>query len=514
MKKALIVAGIVIVLAVMSLALAVRIMLGGDRVKAAIEVQAAAALGQPVVVQMATPRLFPRPGLELGGVIVGARQSATIGRVRLSTGLRPLFRRRIEDAEVLVERGRIDVPWAIAAFAALTESAARPPGSFSTYPVTLGSIGAITLRQLDLVAGTRTVTVDFDSALTGDRLAVTRMTGRSEGSDFSASGEFSSLARRTGTFKVISSSLDLDTLLAFFAAATPEGGKQLASDAEGGKDPAAATPPFDVTVTIDAKRGRVLGAEFSDLATSSRMAGDDVRLDPLRVHLFGGRYDGTVTFFGSRGEPRFEWRGSVANLDAAQLAAFAGVSGSITGRLGGTLALATVGTDPQQAIHRTHGSARITITDGRIPGLEIVRAVILAFGKPSGERPGGSGEAFSRLAATLAVAAQTLTTEDLTFASRDFDLTARGRLALASQQLDFTADVLLSRELSAQAGRDLYRLARDDDRIVLPARITGTVSSPVVFIDIPSALQRALRNRAQDEVKSLFERFKRRIIKE
>ena len=70
-----------------------------------------------------------------------------------------------------------------------------------------------------------------------------------------------------------------------------------------------------------------------------------------------------------------------------------------------------------------------------------------------------------------------------------------------------------SRELSAQAGRDLYRLAREDDRIILPARITGTVGSPVVFIDIAEALKRALRNRAGDQLKSLFDRFRKKVIR-
>jgi hypothetical protein len=73
--------------------------------------------------------------------------------------------------------------------------------------------------------------------------------------------------------------------------------------------------------------------------------------------------------------------------------------------------------------------------------------------------------------------------------------------------------VTLSPELSAQAGRDLYRLAREGDRIVLPARITGTVTSPTVFVDVQEALGRALRNRAQDEIKSFLDRLGSRIKK-
>jgi hypothetical protein len=89
-------------------------------------------------------------------------------------------------------------------------------------------------------------------------------------------------------------------------------------------------------------------------------------------------------------------------------------------------------------------------------------------------------------------------------------MTGAGTLSLATQAVDFRTNVVLSQELSAQAGRDLYRVAREGDRVVLPARITGTVAAPTVFVDVGAALQRAIRNRAQDELKNLFEQFGRR----
>ena len=174
------------------------------------------------------------------------------------------------------------------------------------------------------------------------------------------------------------------------------------------------------------------------------------------------------------------------------------------------MSLAASGLDPQAALERARGTARIVVTDGRVPNLDLVRKVVLAFGRPTGERPGGSGEVFSRLAATLNVGGRALSTSDLTFVSRDVDMTGEGTLSLATQALDFRTNIVLSPELSAQAGRDLYRVAHEGDRVVLPARITGTVAAPTVFVDVEAALKRAIRNRAQDEIKSLFERLGRR----
>ena len=115
--------------------------------------------------------------------------------------------------------------WALSLLGALADSA---PSTRRTAPpaLTIESIGTLALRDVTLVAGSRTLLVDLDSSFTGgDRFVVRRIHGRSEGSDLVVSGELSSVARRTGTFTIDAQTLDLDGLMAFLAAATPAGAR-------------------------------------------------------------------------------------------------------------------------------------------------------------------------------------------------------------------------------------------------------------------------------------------------
>jgi uncharacterized protein involved in outer membrane biogenesis len=507
--RIVVIVAVAVLVVVAGLALAVRVLLGSDRIKAAIESQAAAALGSPVTIREAVPHLLPRIGLDLTGVTIGAKREVTIDRARLTTGIRALLGGRVEDADISVEDSRIDLRWALSLLGAL--AGADPKAPSSAPALTIESIGTLALRDVTLVAGARTLVVDLDSSLTdGDRFVVRRIHGRSEGSDLLASGELASVARRAGTFTVDAQTLDLDGLMAFLAAATPAGARENAPADAAGAPPAAAVP-LQLDLKVRARQGRALGAAFTNLETTGRMRGGAVVLEGLAMEAFGGRFAGSAGFDGSQREPKYEWRGTFENLDVPALVAFAGSPGSMTGRLAGTVALSAEGVEPLQAIERAQGTARVTITDGRVPGLDIVRAVVLAFGKPSGDHPAGSGEAFTRLAASLAVGGQMLRTNDLTLASRDLDMTGGGTLSLASLAVSFRTDVRLSRELSAQAGRDLYRIAREGDRIVLPARIGGTVASPTVFVDMKGVLERAIRNQVEDEVKSLFNRLGKRV---
>jgi hypothetical protein len=92
----------------------------------------------------------------------------------------------------------------------------------------------------------------------------------------------------------------------------------------------------------------------------------------------------------------------------------------------------------------------------------------------------------------------------------DFDLAGDGTLAPRDWSIALAANVTLTEELSRQAGRDLYRYARKGRRIVLPVIIGGTLFEPTASIDVGQAAGRALRNRLEEEARSLLERVMKR----
>ena len=134
-------------------------------------------------------------------------------------------------------------------------------------------------------------------------------------------------------------------------------------------------------------------------------------------------------------------------------------------------------------------------------------AVVLAFGKPSGAPPPGSGSAFSKLTGHFTVAGQVMRSKDIALASRDFDMAGEATVRLPSGAISMRADVRLSRELTAQAGTDLRRYAQEDGRVVVPATISGTIAQPTVFIDIAAAVNRALQNELKRKLNDLFKKI-------
>ncbi len=500
MKKLAFGALVVIVLLLVGAAIAVRVILGSDRVRAAVEAQASAALGQPVRVGAATAHIFPSVSLELRNVSIEGTTTA-LNSVSVETGMRGLLSRRVEDARVRVADSRIEVPWLLALMSSLARAPAPPPGTSPAF--TIASVRAIELRRVELPAGKYVARIDADGTLVGDRLDVTSVSARAQDSELTATGEISSLSRGTGKFTIDADSLDLDSLLACATAATPAAPPGESS----APPPHAAAASFAFDVAVKAKQGRAATIPFTDLASDIHATSTSVLLRPISLRAFGGEFAGRLAMDTSGKLPQLLLTGDAKGVDVAAVAAFAGSPKAISGTLSGKLAIACACRDVASSLSHLTGDGNFTITDGVIPGLQLVRTVVLAFGRPAEQAPAGSGERFSKLAATFQIAGGMVTTRDLTLTSRDFDLRGKGNIAVVSGTLAFDTDVVLSRDLSQQAGRDLYRYAREGDRVVLPARISGTMSSPRVLIDVADAMKRAMKNEMEQQGRSLLDRL-------
>jgi hypothetical protein len=133
---------------------------------------------------------------------------------------------------------------------------------------------------------------------------------------------------------------------------------------------------------------------------------------------------------------------------------------------------------------------------------------VLFFGRPAPDTAVGSDE-FERIDASFSLASRVFHADSFSMRSRDVDIAGMGTLNVESKALDGGLSLSLSEELSAQAGTDLARYTSEDDRVVLPARIGGTILAPRVTIDAAAAVKRGLRNELQRRLKGLFEGFGR-----
>lgn len=498
-RKAVLVAAAVLVAGGVTLMLYARSVLASENVRRMLESQLTARLGQPVQIGSAAASIYPNVTLELADVAIGSPSIVSLENVAVRTGLRGVFSRRVEDAQIRVSNGRALLPAALRLFAAFYRTPAQPADDGG---LTIVSIELISMRNVELVLGQSSLQFDMESAFRGDRLDVTRLTAHSARTQFDAAGAITSGGE--GHFTVTASQLDFDELLALTSGLSSPVGPGRATD------PAQPEGSMRLTLDITAPTGRLADYEFSNIAAKLESKPPRLSVSPLSLGAFGGRFEGALEVATSTSPPGIELHGKIANIDVAQLAARAGRPGSISGRLAGTLTMTAAGADAATMVRSAHGAVAADVSNGVIPGLEMVRTIVLAFGKPSGAPPPGSGSAFSRIAGHFTVQNGLLRSNNVTFASRDFDMGGKASLAVQSGAIDAQMDVVLSKELTAQAGTDLRRYAASDGRVIVPAHISGTLSHPTISLDLAAAMRRALDNELKRRAKSWLDELLRR----
>jgi hypothetical protein len=462
-------------------------LVSGDGIRLALERQASAWLGQPVRIATASAQLLPRPGIRLGDVTVGEPPSLTLGSIAVSTDLGALIRRRLENAELVVSDSRIQMPLPFAS------RGAPAADSSAGEAIRLISIRSIALDNVRLVSRGREIVVSADSALEGTRLTVRRFDAESGGTALSAEGIVELAPRVDATMRVTATLLDVDQLLALAEAFSPHAGST------------AAGPPPRIAARVSAERARAGGLEVRQFATDLQADSQNVSLSPLTFQLFGGRYQGAITArLGQAIEASL--RSRIVDLDVAQLAAFGGVPGAITGTLTGAGTFTGRGADFAAVLRSARGEGTASVVKGTIQRLNLIRTVVLFFGRPAPDAAPAT-DAFERMDLRFTLADQAFTAQAFALQSSDADIVGSGTLSVDSKAINGQLDLSLSEALSAQAGTDLRRYTREGDRIVLPARIGGTIGQPQLSIDVGAALRRGLGNEVRERLGDVLERF-------
>jgi hypothetical protein len=466
----------------------------GDGARLALERQATRWLGQPVAIGSATVHIFPRPAISLRDVRAGDPVRIVLANVQLSTRLKPLLSRRIEDADVIVSNSRIDMPLPFA-------MPVTAPGSTTTATpeeagVRVVSVRAITLRNVTIASRGRQITVSADSSLSSAHLNLDRFTATSGETSLEVSGLVQLTPRLDAQLRVMANHIDLDDLIALADAFSPRAARRTSTGPAPGL-------PGRIMARVSAETARASGIDVRQFATTLVAQGNRITLSPASFQLFGGRYQGMIDIDSESTSLKATVRAQIAGLDVAQLAAFGGAPDTISGRLSGAGTFNGRGVTIGDALAAAAGEGTVTITNGALKRLGLVRTVVLFFGRPApGVTP--STDHFDRIDATFALVQEVLAASAFSLHSPDIDLVGQGTLTIPSKSLDGQMDLSLSEALSAQAGTDLIRFTRDGNRVLLPATLGGTLDAPRVSIDAGAAVRRGLRNEVERRLRNIL----------
>ncbi len=516
-KRILVAALLVLVLGGTALFFWARAALTGPTVRVAVAKQLTEALGQPVAIGELSVQIFPRISLDVGDVHIGAPARITVKKLHIGTALGALLSRKIEHADLKLDGARIELPLPAFAPASANASAGKPahqapaaPEHPSTSaPVEIVSVDEIVLNDVELVAGTQTLTGDIELEPHGVNALTIRKLALGAGStNISITGEVTDVAKSEANLTMQAGAIDALQLLGFVDAfsATPE---LAALSASGGG-------PMQVTVAMTADRLTFGALTMDKLSATVLAASDRVTLNQANFNIFNGTANGTV-ILALDATSSFAVNATLTGVDVAKAVAFAGRPGTVTGKASGAIRITGTGVTADEVIKSTTGTMRLDATDGTVKGLGLVKAIVLASSMRASSQAqvanARSDEPFKRMGMSLRIAGGKARTDDLKFESQDILLNAVGDLKLDGTDVDLAGNVQLSHELTKSAGRDLVLYTQKDGKVTLPVVVSGPPEALKVRLDIADVAKRAITNKAKEEGKKAVLKGLGKIIK-
>ena len=274
--------------------------------------------------------------------------------------------------------------------------------------------------------------------------------------------------------------------------------------------PAEKLKPLNANGKFSIGRARVAGVDLTNVQLTLQSKDGVIHLDPVKAQLYGGQYDGDVTYDASGKLPAVRLVQQMSGIDVAKLLKSTVKSERLSGRANVSMKLAGQGRTSDALIKAFAGHVDMNVADGAVEGIdlwnEISRAQALFQKQAIPAESTAKRTRFDALKASADIAGGVATMKDINIASQNLHVTGTGTANFISHAIDYRILVRLLKAPPGQ-GADLGKLALAD----IPVTITGTMSDPKVRPDLEGIARAALQNKVDEKKEELKKKLQDKL---
>lgn len=271
-----------------------------------------------------------------------------------------------------------------------------------------------------------------------------------------------------------------------------------AADAAPAQLPTAPVRALDAQGSVAIGRARIAGMTLTN--ASATLADHDgvLQLTPIKAQLYGGTYDGAITYNAHGDIPALSMRHQLAAVDIGALLKDVLGTQRATGHGNANATLAGQGRTSEALLRSLGGQLGFSLDNGAVEGVDLwyaigaAQSLLQQHSLPTATNT--QRTQFDVMKMSANVVDGVATTHDLTLASPYLRLTGQGTADLASKALDLHLVTSILKSPPGGQGTDLSQLSLAD----IPVQVGGTMTSPSVRPDLAGLAKSALKKKAQD----------------
>jgi AsmA protein len=254
------------------------------------------------------------------------------------------------------------------------------------------------------------------------------------------------------------------------------------------------------SIHVDKLKAHGLSVEEVNLEISG--SNGEFRLDPFKLHLYGGTLSGKGLLDVRQDVPRTQVSVEAGGIEAGPLLKDIADTERLGGDLTGRVNISTVGHDPEKITRSLNGSGDFLFKDGAIKGMDLAamaQNVKAAFGLAEKEE-GGPRTDFTTFHLPFSVTDGVVHTSDTTLVSPALRVSAAGRIDLVKQTLDMRIEPKFVATLEGQGD------TAERSGFAVPVMVTGSLYAPKFRPDLEGMIRKGLEEKlpqAPDLIKGL-----------
>jgi len=251
------------------------------------------------------------------------------------------------------------------------------------------------------------------------------------------------------------------------------------------------------------------GMRFEDVTLGLNIDNGKLRLNPIAATLFEGTYDGDVRIDASGETPVMSVNENIKGVQLGALALAMFEQDNINGTINGSFKLSGRGSDMAAIQSDLDGNISFEMLDGAWLGTDVwyelrrARSTIKQEPPPEPRLPVRTQ--FSQVRASGPVKNGVFTNNDLLAELPFMQVTGKGSVNLVEATLDYQmqAKVISKPEF---VGDDITAdELKDFTKMVVPMRVSGSLMSPNIKVDIGKMLQEQAKREVEDKLKKELE---------
>lgn len=257
---------------------------------------------------------------------------------------------------------------------------------------------------------------------------------------------------------------------------------------------------LDVEGTARIGKLKVMNLRSSDIHATVKASGGLLRVHPVGAKLYGGGYDGNLSFDVRGATPLIGMDEKLAGVQAGPLLKDFMGKDYVTGTANVSAKLTARGIDPMDVRKSLNGNAAFSFTDGAVNGINIAQLIRNAYASYQ-KQPAPPDEVrstdFAAISGTATLKDGLVTNTDLKANSPLFRVEGRGTAHLATEALDYLVRAAIVGTLEGQGGKALDDLKG----LTIPLRITGSFTEPKFNVELGSLLDEKAKQAIEAEKK-------------